>query len=103
MCYSCERADMRGRERRLLGRFGSGVDRGWGWVGEGREGRVFRPLGENHSSVHGIHVCGYPTSSVKVSFNRIQLNTSTPGTEVSILIILTFAYSDMGGRSTGCS
>ena len=65
--------------------------------------RAFSLLEENHSSVHGIHVCVCPTSTLKVSFNRIQLNTATPRTEVSILIILTFAYSDMGGRSTGCS
>ena len=66
MCYSCERADMRGRERRLLGRFGNGMDReggGGGWKG----GRAFCLLEKNHSSVQ----CVYPTSSLKVSFNRI--------------------------------
>ena len=35
MCYSCESADMRGRERtpRLLGRFGNEVDREGGCGG----------------------------------------------------------------------
>ena len=45
MCYSCERADMRGRERRLLGRFGNGVDEGWGLGGVVLGGESVLPVG----------------------------------------------------------